>query len=243
MNLPQLQADCPRCDAKRTTFDVKYLNVLPHRRNFVQPLVETFATCRACNQATVFELVPINDSATEQLVRRAGELANKNLGSVAQIVGYVNTSSMAAVQPPDHLPGPVEAAFKEGAMCLSIACSNAAGSMLRLCLDLASKELLTKVPATAPVQPNNHQTNNLSARLDFLIDNGYLPHALHDLVHCIRDDGNVAAHQGAVTDDEAQEMMDLTLQVLNRVYTEPGNLAAVKARQLARKSAAKGGQP
>jgi hypothetical protein len=41
-----------------------------------------------------------------------------------------------------HLPANIENAFSEGAGCLSIECFNAAATMFRLCVDLATRPLL-----------------------------------------------------------------------------------------------------
>jgi len=237
MAAAQYVADCPRCGVCQVTFDWAGQNLLNQYESHSRLQLEAFCVCRACHDSTVFKL-EVDDFVFSKIIREEGfGKINGDVTGMFNYRGYVSIADFDTEEAPEHLPSDVEKAFEEGARCHTIGCPNAAGSMLRLCLDLASKELLTKVPPSAPLQPNNHQKSNLAPRLDFLIDNGYLPNALHDLVHCIRDDGNVAAHQGEVTNDEAQEMMDLTLQVLTRVYTEPCNLAAIKARQAARKAA------
>ena len=58
------------------------------------------------------------------------------------VEGFINLKDIASVPPPEHLPKDIEATFKEGAMCKSVGCYNAAGTMFRLCVDLATRSRL-----------------------------------------------------------------------------------------------------
>jgi len=171
--MPELLEDCPRCGAQRTTFDVKSLNVRKSDHQSLQPVIETFTVCRACGRSTVFNLQPRTVDATALFVQRPAELANKNVNSLVRVNGYVNIGDVGATPAPAHLPDEVRQSFEEGAKCHALNCPNAAGAMLRLCLDLASKQMLTIVPAAAQ-QPNAQQRKDLAPRLNWLIDNHYL---------------------------------------------------------------------
>lgn len=64
------------------------------------------------------------------------------VNSLMKIEGRVSQKDDAAIDPPEHLPEDIDAAFSEGAKCHAIGCYNAAGTMFRLCVDLATQKLL-----------------------------------------------------------------------------------------------------
>ncbi len=137
--------------------------------------------------------------------------------------------------PPEHLPAEIEAAFKEGAACYSIGCYNAAGTMFRLCLDFASAPLLPDASNTAVAQPTKYQRFNLGARLAWLFDQSILPAVVKDLASCIREDGNDGAHAGTLTHAEADDILDFTSVLLERLFTEPKKLELAEQRRLQRR--------
>lgn len=55
---------------------------------------------------------------------------------------YIWLKDRSAQPPPEHLPKELEEVFNEGARCLTVGGYNAAGTMFRLCVDLATKERL-----------------------------------------------------------------------------------------------------
>jgi hypothetical protein len=56
------------------------------------------------------------------------------------------------------------------------------------------------------------------------------------LSDCIREDGNDAAHRGALGKPDAEDIQDFTVALLERMYTEPERLKlAEKRRQERRK--------
>jgi hypothetical protein len=56
----QLVADCPRCGAKKITFDVTQEHLLGLKYDW-QHHYEAFAICRNCHRSTVFFLVQSGD--------------------------------------------------------------------------------------------------------------------------------------------------------------------------------------
>ena len=132
------------------------------------------------------------------------------------------------------MPANVEAAFKEGAACLSIQCYNAAGTMFRLCLDLATNPLLPDPQAAGP-QPNPRQRRDLGLRIPWLLDNGHLPAALRELSHAVREDGNNGAHAGTLTKADAEDLLDFSVRLLERLYTEQKELQLAAERRAQRR--------
>ncbi len=96
-------------------------------------------------------------------------------------------SKTASIEPPDHLPKNIESVFREGATCIAVGCYNAAGTMFRLCVDLATKSML---PAEDTPGLNARTRRDLGLRLPWLFENGRLPESLKDLSSCIKEDGN-----------------------------------------------------
>ncbi len=121
-------------------------------------------------------------------------------------------------------------------MCLAVSCYNAAGTMFRLCVDLATRSLL---PEGEIAGLNPKVRRDLGLRLPWLFANNTLPTALHDLSTCIKDDGSDGAHAGTLGKDDAEDLLDFTMALLERLYTEPEVLKLAKERREARRTDAK----
>jgi hypothetical protein len=137
-----LVADCPRCGARKITFDVEQDHFLYEEFNWKR-WYEVFCICRQCRRATIFVLhldnIEYQGAISSGLTRPDGAL-NRFMA----IAGFISLKDMATNPPPEHLPAKIEAAFKEGATCISVGCYNAAGTMFRLCVDLATRSKLPK---------------------------------------------------------------------------------------------------
>lgn len=230
--MSQLVADCPRCGAKRMSFDVFSAVVTETIANWEHHW-EAFCVCRHCKRTAIFKL-------------RLVKFQHKNLGEIpgalvgvqgainefVNVDGYLSLKDAAALSPPEHLPREVLAAFKEGATCMAVGCYNAGGTMFRLCLDRATKSLL---PAENVNGLNNAIRRSLGFRMIWLFDNNLLPRALEDLAACVKEDGNDGAHEGTLDKADAEDLLDFTVAVLERLYTEPERLRLAAARRADRR--------
>jgi hypothetical protein len=72
---------------------------------------------------------------------------------------------------------------------------------------------------------------DLGLRLPWLFDNGKLSTDLRDLSAAIREDGNDGAHQGTLTKEEAEDLLDFTTALMERMFTEPKRLEIAKERR------------
>lgn len=160
-----------------------------------------------------------------------------SLNDMFSVTGFISLKDHAKTPPPEHLPEAIDTVFREGVACQAIECFNAAGTMYRLCLDLATRELLPDEAATTVAQPSKHQRRNLKPRLDWLFDQGRLPTALRELSDCVREEGNDGAHAGNLTDRDADDLLDFAFALLERLYTEPKKLALAKERRDERRGA------
>ncbi|RBP80958.1 uncharacterized protein DUF4145 [Shewanella putrefaciens] len=222
--------NCPRCKAKKTTFDVLYVAFRRTLQSYPELyLLEAPLQCRNCKGISVIELV----ARKKTIVNDANE-SNKQRASLSDFLEVRNFITLADIEvtpPPEHLPPYVQSAFTEGTKCYATGCYNAAGAMFRLSLDLASKSQLP----TDDTLTTHRQKNILAERLEWLFDNKHWPASLKDMVTCIRQDGNDGAHDGELGKDEAYDIMDFSYMVLEKIYTEPERIRISQERRLSRK--------
>ena len=76
----------------------------------------------------------------------------------------------------------------------------------------------------------------LGLRFLWLFENGMLPEDLRELSTCIREDGNDGAHAGTLKKEDAEDLLDFTRALLERLFTEPEKLRLAQARREARRS-------
>ena len=232
--MSELVTDCPRCGATKITFDLKEVNALGIRYDW-QRRYETFCVCRNCDKATVFILCQKNPNSAPvfKSSRSLVDLNGMSINQIMNVEGFINIADIAAIEPPDHLPIEIKDIFNEGAKCKSVNCHNAAGTMFRLCVDIATKGLL---PTEETLGLNAKTRRDLGLRLPWLFDNNVLPEGLRELSTCIKEDGNDGAHNGTLTTDDTDDLVEFTTALLERLYTEPEKLKIAKLRREERRT-------
>lgn len=234
--MAELVADCPRCGSQSITFDVTQAHITEVKYGW-QQWYETFCICRRCLRATVFVLSESVD-ADYQHIHKIGLLnIDVSLNRYVDIKGFISLKDTATVLPPEHVPENVEAVFQEGSTCLAVECNNAAATMFRLCIDIVTKEMLPEENVSGL---NAVIRRNLGLRLPWLFDNGKLPENLRELSTCVREDGNDGAHAGTITKTDAEDLLDFTTVLLERIFTEPERLRQANARRDSRRDYNKG---
>jgi hypothetical protein len=210
------------------TFDVpSWVDIGSHPIYQWQSRYEAFAECRGCNRPSIFSL-------QQRAILRADlpQLSQiGNLNTIFEVRGPVTIRDTLSAAPPQHLPENIVAVFNEGARSLAGACPNAAAAMFRLCVDLATTPLLPNGE-----QPSNRVRRSLGLRLEWLFDNQKLSEALRELADCLKEDGNDGAHQGSLTMADAEDLMDFTVALLERMFTEPKALELAKVRREERRN-------
>lgn len=230
--MAELVTDCPRCGANHVTFDILSESVIGFKYNW-QSWYETFCICRHCKRSTVFILSEVNPDAHRFLSQNKISQLNNVINQLIGIESYISISDMNSAPAPEHLPANINDAFTEGAKCFAIGCYNAAASMFRLCLDIATNELL---PAEDINKLNAKIRRSLGLRLIWLLDNNLLPEAMRELSTCIKEDGNDGAHEGTLQKNDAEDILDFTSALLERLYTEPERLRLAKERREQRRA-------
>jgi hypothetical protein len=229
--MAELVTDCPRCGASQITFDVQSAIGVGVQYGW-QVWYETFSVCRNCSKSTVFVLSESVNGNFEH-VHKVGLLkVEGSLNKFVNVEHFISNKDQASVEPPEHLPARIKSVFREAATCLAVGCHNAAGTMFRLCVDLATRSLL---PEEEVQGLTTKIRRDLGLRLPWLIENGRLPRELNDLSSCIKDDGNDGAHAGTLQREDSENLLDFTVALLERLYTEPERLRLAQERRNARR--------
>lgn len=227
-----LVADCPRCGSKQMTFDA--MAALPTLIYYQwQRWYEVFSICRNCRRSTIFVLAQKEISDKDFLNEHLPTEIKGSLNPHFRIDGYISLKDTDAVATPEYVTDPIISnAFHEGAVSLVVGNWNAAGTMFRLAIDLTTRPMLPQedVPGL-----NNKTRRDLGLRLPWLFDNQILPGDLRELSSCVREDGNDGAHAGTLTREDAQDLLDFTVALLERMFTEPERLRLAKERRTKRR--------
>jgi len=229
--MAELVANCPRCSAARVTFDC-YSSTYVGLNYGWMCVHELFGVCRHCHRSTVFVVKDRKPQANDRYGKNGPQAYEGVVNDVVEVAGFVSIADMGTREPPEHLPPNIEKAFSEGAKARAVGCYNAAATMFRLCLDLATRTLL---PVEHIVGLNHRTRRDLGPRLGWLFDTGRLPEAFRELSTCIRDDGNDGAHAGTLSADDASDIEDFAFILLERLYTEPERLRLAAERRNARR--------
>ncbi|WP_295376832.1 DUF4145 domain-containing protein [uncultured Stenotrophomonas sp.] len=119
---------------------------------------------------------------------------------------------------PDHVSDAVRRPFVQGLDNAERGNSDAAASMFRKAIDVATREL---DPSTTG--------KPLAKRIDLLADNGKLTSDLKEWAHLIRLDGNQGAHDDEeLSRDEIEQLKEFTRLFLIYTFTLPAQVQARK---------------
>ncbi|KRG45702.1 hypothetical protein ARC63_06820 [Stenotrophomonas geniculata ATCC 19374 = JCM 13324] len=70
--------------------------------------------------------------------------------------------------------------------------------------------------------------------LQWLYDENRILPELHELSACIKDDGNDGAHRGTLSQADADDLLDFTIELLESHYTRKARLQGAAERRAAR---------
>lgn len=230
--MAELVADCPRCGSNSITFDLKSAIHIGTEYGW-QFWYEVFGVCRQCHRSTVFVLADDVDTDYKAVHKKGLLNIESAVNKFVRIEGIITLKDRADVKAPEFVPEAIENVFREGATCLKVGCWNAAGTMFRLCIDLVTRGLL---PEQQVEGLNQRTRRNLGLRLPWLFDNHLLPESLRDLSTCVREDGNDGAHAGNLRKEEAEDLLDFTKILLERIFTEPERIRQAAARRVQRRN-------
>ena len=227
---PMYAADCPRCGQSRTTFDILAEKQVKFS---TWEEYETFLVCRKCFQSSI-ALLKRNETSAENPMAEKGHYAN---GAFALVEWVFDVPGRRLL--PAHVPDEVGRIFDEAATCAAVGAYDAAGTMFRKVLDVATRNVTPKPDSDDQLVPPNWKTyKDLRLRLNWLFDQNLLSKSLSDLSSCIHEDGNDAAHDAnGISSSEAEDLGDFSERILEALYTVPGQIEANRQRRDERRSA------
>lgn len=235
--MAELVANCPRCDAKQHTFIVKNFFHISTEYNW-RKIYESHCICKNCARGTIF-IVSQKNLDHKDLFSDTNNLYDY-IGSINQIMDvedYVSIRNTTFKKPPEYVPENIQNVFIEGSQSFSGNCPNAAAAMFRLCIDLTTKDLLPT--SETPIEGlNKNVRSRLADRLEWLFEHKRLPDDLKDISECIRHDGNDGAHDGNLTNHEAEDLLEFTHLLLERIYTNPEKARIATERRIERRKQA-----
>jgi len=207
-----LVRDCPHCGAEKVA-------MRPIGQAPVGPNKTTAAfSCNRCNEVLCVSFM--------HPPKGAGWITSTNTGDFDAVARASNSTVICeypekeALEAPESISDAVRRAFVQGLDNARRGHTDAAASMFRKAIDVATREL---DPSTAG--------KLLAARINLLASNGKLTEDLKDWAHLIRLDGNQGAHDDEeLTHAEIDQLKDFTRLFLIYTFTLP---AQVLARKLA----------
>ena len=126
---------------------------------------------------------------------------------------------LSPASPPEFTPEGVHAAFQEGVRVFAIECWNAASSMFITSINLATKDLISKIKIK---EFDTYTFQNPAERLEWLFETERLPADLYDSASCVIENGYEEPYSETMLwEEEAKEFLDFTTALLGQIYPEP----------------------
>jgi hypothetical protein len=186
--------------------------------------LEVAASCQSCRQLTVFD--GIRGFMPSQLGEQEVGDGQNGLEIGQEPVRWDVVERHIDQAVPDRVAG----LFKEACACRSLAMYEAAGSIYRKTIDVATKHLYSHDPRLEGKQP----ATAARARIRALGDMKILEEDIVELADVAALDGNDAAHDvDPYTAEEAEALEELTADLLDRLFVRPARIRTVKAKQIA----------
>ncbi len=229
---PIILYDCPRCGAKKITFDVLAAFSQGDWNRTI------FCRCRQCFEGTTLE-VELKSSNVNLMVDSAGIPANMFCDQIElQRPKFNNVAEC-----PQFVPDAIKNIFEEATTSRAFGCFSASGAMFRKVIDQATRTLVDAKPGQEAQGGNQiswKEFKDLRLRLNWLIAKGQLPNGMDQLVECIREDGNDAAHAlESIGQDGAIDLEDFSKAILEFLFTMPGKIS----RNIQRRTERRTGEP
>lgn len=221
-----LSTKCVHCSTEKIKLNVQSFYIANNRHYFL-------LSCEGCDKPTTIqaEIIQVYIDASRRRTRNIDFHIDEEIDLSKKFKNLklvILEQNKKLIQCPPYVPTDIEACFNEASICLQAECYIACSSMLRLCLDLTTKKLLDEA--------EGKKIDKLYERINYLIEKQIIPSDLKDFSHNIRLDGNDAAHDGTTSIGEANDLIDFTILLLERVYTNKEKLRLAEIRRKERRS-------
>jgi hypothetical protein len=179
--MAELVGNCPRCGATHVTFDCPSITYRMTEYRW-KHWYEAFCICRRCKGSSI-QLVGLLESDTQYRHDVSAIYSYKGmLNDIVEVKRPITLRDSFIHKSPEHLPDDVQAIYEEAVSCLTIECYNAASTMFRLCIDLATRPMLPEAnDSTVENHPSSKERRELGLRLKWMFAHGLLPTALETL--------------------------------------------------------------
>lgn len=213
-----LVSTCPFCQTQKIPFDIQG-HALAEDQSIGNTLsFYVLGICGHCQKPTIFLIYKdfpktynIGNTELTDCVEILTKPKDKN------ILKYFNLnrkiippSNGIFYHCPKYVPDKIKNIFEEAAQCYAHNLFRASLSMLRTCLDLATKELLIE-----------DKDKTLFRRIEILCKQGLIRPRLEKMASEIRIDGNIAAHDGYVNQESLKAIFRFTIFLLRELFTDP----------------------
>lgn len=199
-----LLINCPHCGGNSMTFTVKAQSQLSKKPRFFF----LFTTCGGCSKGVLAEC---ENPLGYDLVNNAGNLKDKD---GVRLVEY--WPAPKTTDAPRFTPANVARFYSQAVKAMSREDWDAAGSMSRKALDVATRHLDTS---------DAFAKKPLASRIDDLAARQLITPQMREWAHAIRVDGNDAVHDpDQFTQEEAETLYSFADLFLQYVFTMPGML-------------------
>ncbi len=201
---------CPHCKAPSVA--MRPIGVIATGQN----KSTTVFSCNRCNEVLCVRAINPPNGMQWVMSNATGDFdQTARTSGVSVIDAYPAKETLDA---PDHVSDAVRRPFVQGLDNAERGNSDAAASMFRKAIDVATREL---DPSTTG--------KPLAKRIDLLADNGKLTSDLKEWAHLIRLDGNQGAHDDEeLSRDEIEQLKEFTRLFLIYTFTLPAQVQARK---------------
>jgi hypothetical protein len=216
----------PQCRAQRSAF--RTIETVTYSQNDGTTYVP--AQCGVCFRPVMFEIesIPAAQPTVVGMFRpnfqqdpfSPSGLSILRQNGIQEVKVKRTLPEPPPIVAPEHVPGPVEAAFLEGLQARDAGLLPSAVYNIRKCLERAVRD---RDPAG---------TGFLKARIKKLETDNKIPPTLVDLAHTVRAEGNVEVHEDEEwTPEQVEELIDFARLFFTYLYTLPARIDAIAAKR------------
>lgn len=227
------QIDCPYCDTKKSGFEVKgfFRRLSSSRHDINRGQLSTYEdwllmSCGTCRK-TISGVYTFSHYGktfdTANWLTRHGD--PKSHGFVYK----EHHPNFGGKDIPLYVPDKVAIPYKQALSNLAASNFDAAGTMARKTLEIASKDTVRKkYEKTEEIEKLINRTW-LKKRLEALQKDGHLTKELSDLAQIIKGEGDGAAHdEEPYIEKNARQLIEYAEALLTYIYSVPGMLDEVR---------------
>ena len=225
------QIDCPYCGTKKSGFQaegqfrrLESYNPMSYNHSYEDWV---FMSCGNCRQ-TISAVYLYNGKNTPSI-----DIWSKKHGDPKNF-GFKYTNHYpkeTAFDEPKFVPDKVLIPYQQAISNITSSNWDAAGTMARKTLDVATKDMVRTEFETREEEQERLLKKPLHFRIEELEKHNLLTKALAELAYVLKNEGNDASHEEEpYAEDDARKIAEYAQALLTYIYTIPGMVAEVRAK-------------